>query len=135
MPATLNKKLNVWCMLLYQNGLKTSLNQSREKGSKSLKFMYSEKATKFCEISTNYFSYILPVKYLVEISQTFVAFPENMNFNQNSPLIHKYLRNLFSRVNSPQFSSFQKKLLLKPAEPKLLVILYINRPLSCLITA
>ena len=30
-----------------------------------LKFMYSEKATKFCEISTNYLSYVLPVKWLV----------------------------------------------------------------------
>merc|ERR1719362_635500 len=28
-----------------------------------IKFMYSEKATKFCEISTNYLSYVLPVKY------------------------------------------------------------------------
>ena len=27
-----------------------------------LKFIYSEKATKFCEISTNYLSYVLPVK-------------------------------------------------------------------------
>ena len=27
-----------------------------------LKFIYSEKATKFCEISTNYLSHILPVK-------------------------------------------------------------------------
>ena len=27
-----------------------------------LKFIYSEKATKFCKISTNYLSYVLPVK-------------------------------------------------------------------------
>ena len=27
-----------------------------------LKFIYSEKGTKFCEISTNYLSYVLPVK-------------------------------------------------------------------------
>ena len=27
-----------------------------------LKFIYSKKATKFCEISTNYLSYVLPVK-------------------------------------------------------------------------
>ena len=27
-----------------------------------VKFIYSEKATKFCEISTNYLSYVLPVK-------------------------------------------------------------------------
>ena len=39
-----------------------------------LKFIYSEKATKFCEISTNYLSYELPVKESVEISQNFEAF-------------------------------------------------------------
>ena len=27
-----------------------------------VKYIYSEKATKFCEISTNYLSYVLPVK-------------------------------------------------------------------------
>ena len=27
-----------------------------------VKFIYSEKATKFCKISTNYLSYVLPVK-------------------------------------------------------------------------
>ena len=42
-----------------------------------LKFIYSEKATKFCEISTNDLSCVLPVKYkLVEILQNFVAFLE-----------------------------------------------------------
>ena len=45
-----------------------------------IKFIYSEKATKFCEISTNYLSYVLPVKKLVEISPNFVAFSEYMNF-------------------------------------------------------
>ena len=45
-----------------------------------VKFIYSEKATKFCEISTKYLSYVLPVKYLVEILQNFVAFSEYMNF-------------------------------------------------------
>ena len=45
----------------------------------TLKFIYSEKATKFCEISTNYLTYVLPVKWLVEISQNFVAFSEYIN--------------------------------------------------------
>ena len=40
--------------------------------------MYSEKATKLCEISTVDFSYV--VKSTVEISQNFVAFSEYMNF-------------------------------------------------------
>ena len=48
----------------------------------TLKFMYSEKATKFFEISTNYLSYVLPVKWLVEILQNFVAFSEYMNLKK-----------------------------------------------------
>ena len=46
-----------------------------------LKFIYSERATKFCEISTLPLSYVVPVKSKVEISQNFVAFSEYMNFN------------------------------------------------------
>ena len=43
-------------------------------------YMYSEKATKFFEISTLLLSYGVPVKSKVEISQNFVAFSEYMNF-------------------------------------------------------
>ena len=46
-----------------------------------LKFIYSEKATKFCEISPKNLSYVVPVQSSVEISQNFVAFSEYMNFN------------------------------------------------------
>ena len=46
----------------------------------SLKLIYSEKATKFCEIFTLLLSYVVPVKSKVEISQNFVAFSEYMNF-------------------------------------------------------
>ena len=42
------------------------------------KFIYSEKATKFCKISTLLLSYV--VKSNMEISQNFVAFLEYMNF-------------------------------------------------------
>ena len=45
-----------------------------------LKFIYSEKATKFCEIFTLLLSYVVPVKSKVKISQNFVAFSEYMNF-------------------------------------------------------
>ena len=51
-----------------------------------LKFMYSEKATKFCEISTLDLSYEVPVKSTVEISQNFVAFSEYMNFTMGQYL-------------------------------------------------
>ena len=46
-----------------------------------IKFIYSEKATNFCEISTVDLSYVVTVKSTVEISQNFVAFSEYMNFN------------------------------------------------------
>ena len=42
--------------------------------------MYSEKATKFCEIFTLLLFYVVPVKSKVKISQNFVAFSEYMNF-------------------------------------------------------
>ena len=47
----------------------------------NLKFRYSEKATKFCEIFTLLLLYVVPVKSKVKISQNFVAFSEYMNFN------------------------------------------------------
>ena len=45
-------------------------------------FVYSEKATKFCEISTLLLSAFTVDKSKVEISQNFVAFSEYMNFMQ-----------------------------------------------------
>ena len=54
-----------------------------------VKFIYSEKATKCCEISTldlsmevdlHDLSYVVTVKSTVEILQNFVAFSEYMNF-------------------------------------------------------
>ena len=41
-----------------------------------LKFIYSEKATKFCEIFILLLSYVAYVKSMVKISQNFVAFAE-----------------------------------------------------------
>ena len=46
----------------------------------SLKFVCSEKATKFCEISSLLLTLSTVVKSKVEISQNFVAFSEYMNF-------------------------------------------------------
>ena len=45
-----------------------------------LKFLYSEKATKFCEISTLLLSTVHAGKSKVEILQNFVTFSEYMNF-------------------------------------------------------
>ena len=46
-----------------------------------LKFIYSEKATKFCEISTSLLSYVVPVKSKVGISKNIVAFSEYMKIS------------------------------------------------------
>ena len=51
------------------------------KNQNKLKFIYSEKATKFCEISTLLLTTVHTVKSKVEILQNFVAFSEYMNFN------------------------------------------------------
>ena len=45
-----------------------------------IKFMYSDKATKFCEIFTFLLFYILPVKSKVKILQNFVGFSKYVNF-------------------------------------------------------
>ena len=47
-----------------------------------LKFIHSEKATKFCEILTYFWSYAVLVKSKVEISQNLVAFSEYMKFRK-----------------------------------------------------
>ena len=45
-----------------------------------IKFIYSEKASKFCEISTLFLTIVHTVKIKVEILQNFVAFSEYMDF-------------------------------------------------------
>ena len=54
-----------------------------------VKFIYSEKAAKFCEIFPLFLTVCTVVKTKGKISQNFVAFSEYMNFNlmknKNSP--------------------------------------------------
>ena len=66
-----------------------------------LKFIYSEKATKFCKIFTVLLSYVVPVKSKVKISQNFVAFSEYMNFNVKGPPGKTYLVTNFFRPCFP----------------------------------
>ena len=66
-----------------------------------LNFIYSEKATKFSEISTVDLSYVVTVKSTVEISQNFVAFSEYMNFNTLC-ILTTYL-NFFNCIVIPYF--------------------------------
>ena len=49
-------------------------------GPEVVKLIYSEKATKFCDMSIVDLSNVLTVKSTVEISQNFVAFSEYLNF-------------------------------------------------------
>ena len=51
-----------------------------------IKFIYSEKATKFCKIFTLLLSYVVPVKSKMKISQNYVAFSEYMNFKRKVKL-------------------------------------------------
>ena len=60
----------VSCIFLYQDAY-------------VLKFIYSEKATKFWEISALLLSYVVPIKSKVEISQNFLAFSEYTNFKRS----------------------------------------------------
>ena len=48
-----------------------------------LKFIYSKKAAKFCEIFTLPLTTVHTVKSKVKISQNFVTFSEYMNFTSN----------------------------------------------------
>ena len=72
------KKLSKWKPSLY------FLSGCCKHSNCHIKFTYSEKATKFCEISTVDLSYVVPVKSTVEISQNFMTFSEYMNFNSCS---------------------------------------------------
>ena len=54
--------------------------------SSFIKLIYSENATKFCEIFNLLLSYVVPAKSEVKISQKFVDFSEYMNFTTKKVL-------------------------------------------------
>ena len=56
---------------------------AKGKAAGSLKFIYSEKATKFYEIFPLLLTAVHTVKSKVKISQNFVAFLEYMNFKKS----------------------------------------------------
>ena len=51
--------------------------------------MYSEKATKFCEIFLLLLPYVVPVKNKRKILQNFVAFSKYMNFIMKDTLLKR----------------------------------------------
>ena len=55
----------------------------------SVNFVYSEKATKFCEISTLLLTGTKQAASMVEILQNFVAFSEYMTFKRKSTFINQ----------------------------------------------
>ena len=67
-----------------------------------LKFVYSEKATEFCEISTLLLSTVHTDKSKVEILQNFVAFSEYMNF------ILPFLNNCWPFLSNLKWVIFEK---------------------------
>ena len=83
-----------------------------------LKFIYSEKATKFSEIFTLLLTGPTQDKSKVKISQNFVAFSEYMNFIQKHYEFIGYVQSyIFVAVCT--FATFLQKLATKnPAEKK-----------------
>ena len=78
----------LWNQLLSQNrDLRPQVPQSscaKDWKKMMIKFIYSEKATKFCEISTLLLSCVVPVKSKFKTSQNSVTFSEYMNFKDVS---------------------------------------------------
>ena len=76
----------------------------------SLRFIYSEKATIFFEISILDLSYVVTVKSTVEILQNFVAFSEYMNFNMTYQkwTFQNCKKKAFWKVNVIAFKSYKK---------------------------
>ena len=73
---------------LTRNFIKKVSNKQTNRLARLLKFIYSEKATKFFKISAVDLSYVVPVNSTVEILQNFVAFSEYMNFKGDNSVPH-----------------------------------------------
>ena len=72
----------------------------------TIEFVYSEKATKFCEISTLLLSTVNAEKSKAEVSQNFVTFSEYMNFTKWSNIPEN--SKLFFVVDSVNSSHIEK---------------------------
>ena len=80
--TTINAVFEFSIQFFISNARKIKCDSSLENHILNIKFIYSEKATNFCEISTIDLSYVVQVKSTVEILQNFLAFSEYMNFKQ-----------------------------------------------------
>ena len=75
--------------------------------SRTVKFIYSEKATKCCKIFTLLFSYVVPVKSKVKISRNFVAFSEYMNFTKGKAHTVIFVTVAFSKIIKIYLGNFK----------------------------
>ena len=83
LPITILGAIHKYCHLSFRGGgIKYSLMNNW--GYIQAKFIYSEKATKFCEISTIDLSYVVPVKSTVKILQ-FCGLPKSYSQFSNLP--------------------------------------------------
>ena len=92
-----------------------------------LKFIYCEKATKFCEIFTLLLTVCTLVKSKVKISQNFVAFSEYMNFNKSrwTPNFLAFLvRKLERTTTSALYNSKRNKWNLAHNEIRILLTMW-----------
>ena len=60
-----------------------------------VKFIYSQKATKFCKIFTLLLPYVVPVKSKVKILQNCVAFSEYLNFSERMQIVQVIIHKSF----------------------------------------
>mgnify|MGYP007048661083 CR=1 FL=1 len=72
--------------LKYLNILVARINEFHK-----LKFIYPGKVKFFCKISTVDFSFIVPFRPTMEISQNFAAFSEYINFKGAPLILSKYI--------------------------------------------
>ena len=70
-------------------------------GRLSIKFIYSEKATNFCKISTVHLTYIETVTSMVDILQNFVALSEFINFKKQHILWKAPFRRSTHKIRWP----------------------------------
>ena len=70
--------------------VKSQVHKNLHSASNLIKFIYFEKTTNFCEISTLLLTVCIVVKNKVEILQNFATFLELMDFNQLNRLTSNY---------------------------------------------
>ena len=63
-----------------------------------VKFIYSEKATKFCEIFTLLLTYVVTVKSKVKILQNFVSFSEYMDFMTILQKVNEWMKSVIPEI-------------------------------------